>query len=163
MSPRAVQATTESHAIFGVTMHREYLSSALTVPMKFVSGAMLAFALPATVVAYSNGRLEFLLVLILVGAFAGFSWIQSVVFIEDGELVVEGFGRSIRVRPEDIRDVAYLGPTRLLKVSFTRSTRLGKWIVFAARPQSVLHDDGPIGDDGPVFKRLGELCGWRND
>ncbi len=144
-------------------MPREYLSNALTVPLKYVLGAMLAGTMLAAIAGLSYGRFEILLVLVLVGAIAGLSWIQCVVFIENEELVVERFGKSVRLRPEDIGDVTYFGPTSLLKVSFTRYTELGKWIVFGARTRSAFHRDGPISGDGPTFKRLGDFCGWRND
>ncbi len=144
-------------------MQREYLSSALTVPMKVATALMLAFAIPASVVAFSEGKPEILFVLATFCYFAGYTWIQSVVYIENDELVIKRHGRLVRLRPEDICGVDYLWPTRLLKVSFNRSTSLGKWIVLGARTRSIFHGDGPIGDEGPVFRRLGEFCGWRGD
>ncbi len=162
-APDSVRGTLESRAIFSDTMQREYLSSALTVPMKVATALMLAFAVPVTFVAFSEGKPEILIVLTTFCIFAAYSWIQSVVYIENDELVVKRHGRSVRLRPEDIYEVDYLWPTRLLKVSFNRTTSLGKWIVLGARTQSVFKAEGPIGDDGPVFKRLGEFCGWRND
>ena len=142
-------------------MQREYLSHALTVPMKYVSGAIAAFAILAAMLGLIEIKIEVALLLIFIAAFSAFSWLQYVVYIEGPELVVERNWQRARFSPEDVSDVTYFGPTKLLKLSFNKNTKFGRSIIFGPRPNSIFRRGGPMEDQGPVFARIGEFCGWK--
>ena len=129
--------------------------------MKVISSAMFLYSLPTLVPSILAGESTALAIIIFLAVIVVTSWIQNVVFIEGGELVVERLGRSIRLEPMDIQDIEYVGPTMFLKLSFAQNSEFGEYIIFAGRTDSLFRRDGPIEDDGPVFERLGKFCGWK--
>jgi hypothetical protein len=139
---------------------REYLSSEFVIPMKVISVIMLMPIAILEIPEIMLGDYETIPILVFLTAIFAISWIQDVVYIENGELVVDRIYRTIRLKPEEIEDLNYIGITGLLKLSFRHKTRFGGWVAFGARSKRIFgHPD--LYDDIPTIERIGLFCGWK--
>lgn len=143
-------------------MSRTYLSNSLTVPMKVITALMILPVLFLMVPELMSGQLQTLPIALLIFFFAARSWIQDVVYIEGRELVVDRMFRSVRVRPDDIEDLRYFGPTQLMRIIFRKKTIFGKSVVFGPRYESLFDASNNFRDEGEIFEKVGRFCGWKS-
>ena len=160
--PEAESDTTQQVSlVVGGTTVREYLSNPLTTPMKIICGAAFVFSTIGLLADLAQLHIKSIAILVIVGTFFAVFWVQAVVYIEGNELVVKRFWKEVRLRPDDIADVNFLGITKLLRLSFHCDTPLGRSVIFGPRTKLRLGEEPSVFDVVPTFERLGRFCGWK--
>ena len=140
---------------------REQISAEKSFIVYLVNAAAVGIATLLTIVAWREGMMIIIPVLVVVVAIAYFLAVRSlaVVSIDHRYLYVNRFSREIRLRPEDIEDVDFWRSSSLMILRFKRPTRFGRYVIF--EPSGGRRSAGGELKGARAFERIGKFCGWR--